>query len=168
MKIDKVLIGHRIEAALTDAGLKKKDLATALGVSPASVSGYCAGTTEPSLSSLATIAEVCGVNLERLVLGKIHEGQTTITRLESAEADAGEQWVGQTRRSAPRIGEGDACYLKGTVHLSNTELRLLAAFRDIDAGQQSSIIGIAEAFRVANESRENVGGGSGSAVQKSA
>lgn len=161
MNTDKVHIGRRVQAALDETGLKKKDLAAALGVSPGSVSGYCSGSTEPSGASLATIARLCNVNLHWLITG---DGDKS----PSLRQDKPRAWPEQDRRAAPRVAEGDACYLKGTVHLSNTELRLLASFRELDTGQQGNIIGIAEAFRVANESRENVGGGSISAEQKSA
>lgn len=136
MKIDKVLIGQRIEAALTGAGLKKKDLATALGVSPASVSGYCAGTTEPSLSSLATIAEVCGVNLEQLILGKTHEVPATITREEALREALKQALAGDDHL----VREAQADYAPA----NDKERRLLTAFRQLSERRQDRLIEDAE------------------------
>lgn len=124
-----------------------------LGVSKGAVSRYELGTSALQIDLLIRIAKLGGTTVDAIVTGA-----PPASPVEMADADAGEQWVGQSRRAAPRIGEGEACYLKGTVHLSNGELRLLAAFRDIDAAQQSSIIGIAEAFRAANESRTSANG----------
>lgn len=159
MDISKEGIGRRIRETRLKQGMAQNTLAGKLSIGNKKLSSYENGVAFAPLPVLAESATVFGVTLDWLITGAGVDGPQEIKRT---------NWPEREERSAPRVGESEACYLKGTVHLTNTELRLLAAFRDIDPGQQSSIIGIAEAFRVANESRENVGGGSGSAVQKSA
>lgn len=156
-------IGRRVRDIRKRLNYTGEKFGEILGVSKGAVSRYELGTSSLQLDLLIKIAQLGGTTVDAIVTGA-----PPASHSESAGTDAGEQWAGQSRRAAPRIGEGDACYLKGTVHLSNTELRLLAAFRELDAGQQGNVIGIAEAFRIVNESRENGGGGSISAVQKSA
>lgn len=71
MEINKEAIGRRIKQALDVAGLTQRALATELGVSAGSVSGYVNGLNEPNAAALAQIASLCKVSLSWLITGEI-------------------------------------------------------------------------------------------------
>ncbi|OEU59688.1 MAG: hypothetical protein BA870_06795 [Desulfuromonadales bacterium C00003094] len=70
MKVNKGVIGQRIKQALERAGLTQRALASELGVSAGSVSGYVKGLNEPNAAALAKVAHVCGVSLNWLITGE--------------------------------------------------------------------------------------------------
>jgi transcriptional regulator with XRE-family HTH domain len=75
MKITKEAIGQRIKQALVRAGQTQRALASELGVSAGSVSGYVKGINEPSAAALAQISTFCGVSLSWLVTGTHSAGE---------------------------------------------------------------------------------------------
>jgi transcriptional regulator with XRE-family HTH domain len=75
MKINKEVIGQRIKQALEKAGLTQRALASELGVSAGSVSGYVKGLNEPGVAALGKIADFCGVSLNWLITGEPFFGE---------------------------------------------------------------------------------------------
>lgn len=77
------MLGPRIAALRHSAGLSQAELAEKLKISPSAVGMYEQGRREPSLGTLATMAELFGVTIDFLVTGKADsdEEQETLSRL---------------------------------------------------------------------------------------
>ena len=64
------MIGFRIAALRRSIGMSQSELAQRLKISPSAVGMYEQGRREPSLETVAEMAEVLGVSIDFLVTGK--------------------------------------------------------------------------------------------------
>lgn len=67
------MIGHRIAALRRDAGMSQAQLAKVLKVSPSAVGMYEQGRREPSVETLAAMAQLFSVSVDYLVTGQCQE-----------------------------------------------------------------------------------------------
>ena len=74
-------IGKRIRKRRQELKLTQEDLASALGLTPQHISGIEQDKRNPSLSSLAKLAEELGITVDYLVTGKEGVIVDTIQRL---------------------------------------------------------------------------------------
>ena len=58
------LVGQRVQAARTDAGMTQQQMADRMGVKQPSVAAIEAGRTNPTLGQLAAIADALGSGLD--------------------------------------------------------------------------------------------------------
>lgn len=63
-------IANRLSKALQRLGIKQKELADRLRVTPGAISGFCTGKFAPSDRTITDICEVTGINEEWLRTGK--------------------------------------------------------------------------------------------------
>ena len=64
------MLGPRIAALRRSAGYSQAELAQKLKISPSAVGMYEQGRREPSVETLAALAEVFGVSIDYLVTGR--------------------------------------------------------------------------------------------------
>ena len=61
---------NRLKAVLADAGQTNKWLAEQLGKDPVTISKWCTNTVQPDLQTLSKIADLLGVAIRELLVGK--------------------------------------------------------------------------------------------------
>ena len=59
-----------LQAARSKKGMTQKELASAVGIAPSTISNYEAGEREPSLDILCAMADALDCSLDMLILGK--------------------------------------------------------------------------------------------------
>jgi transcriptional regulator with XRE-family HTH domain len=68
-QLDRLAFGARLKTAMTEAGLKQRDLAEQVGAHHNRVGEWVRGTRWPSIGHLASLAHVLKVDLNWLLLG---------------------------------------------------------------------------------------------------
>jgi transcriptional regulator with XRE-family HTH domain len=68
-QLDRPAFGARLNTAMTEAGLKQRDLAEQVGAHHNRVNEWVRGTRWPSIGHLASLAQVLKVDLDWLLLG---------------------------------------------------------------------------------------------------
>lgn len=61
------IVAENITRYLEERGMEQKDLAKAIGVSPASVSGWCAGNVMPRPDKLDAMSQIFGCSRKELL-----------------------------------------------------------------------------------------------------
>ena len=76
----------RIKEARQASGISQKELASRLGIAPATLSGYESGAHDPKSELLSEIANICGVSVDFL-LGREPENKKTTTSDDAEEGN---------------------------------------------------------------------------------
>ena len=116
------IITDRIDRLLKQNGMLKKDIYTAIGISPAAYSQWKLGQSQPTLGKLRRAADVLGVDLAEIISTK-------------STVSYGNAPLVETKKAATSDGDG----------LSDKELLLLSIFNSLPEDRQWAILRQAQA-----------------------
>lgn len=143
-------VGQRIRRQRRLLNMTQSALAAELGVSQSAISAMEIGDAQPSLDFLIWFAEKTNTSVEYLVTGKGPETEARLQTPESSEAlkkvvaDVVAYLAREKKKGGGEVTEALHAYGTAPFSLTEKEIRLVTALRQLDEKRQNRIVEFAE------------------------